>query len=222
MDEKMGDLQKGLKEVLAAKGMIAVLEIDDAADAVPLCRALLDGGISAIELALRTPAAEPSIERIAADLPAMCIGVGTIIKSGQAARMKKLGGAFGLAPGFNPRIAAEALEAGLPFVPGVATPSELEGALEAGAAILKFFPAEPSGGIKYLQSMNNPYNYLGLSYIPLGGVNEQNLADWAKVPQVIAIGGTWIAPRPLIKAKDWQQIRDKARVAMRIWEAARA
>jgi 2-dehydro-3-deoxyphosphogluconate aldolase/(4S)-4-hydroxy-2-oxoglutarate aldolase len=135
------DLQKGLKEVLAAKGMIAVLEIDDVADAVPVCRALLDGGISAIELALRTPAAEPSIERIAAELPAMCIGVGTIIQSGQAARAKKLGGAFGLAPGFNPRIAGEARDAGLPFVPGIATPSELEGALEAGATIFKFFPA---------------------------------------------------------------------------------
>jgi 2-dehydro-3-deoxyphosphogluconate aldolase/(4S)-4-hydroxy-2-oxoglutarate aldolase len=216
-----GDMQAGLYDVLAPKGIIAVLEIDDPEDAVPLCRALVAGGISAIELALRTEAAEPSIERIANGVPEMTIGIGTIIKSGQAQRVKKLGAAFGLAPGFNPAIVEEAKQAGLPFVPGIATPSELEAALAVGAGILKFFPAEPSGGVSYLKSLNNPYNYLKLSYIPLGGVTEENIGQYANCPQVLAIGGTWIAQRPLIKAKQWDKISRSASRAITIWQAYR-
>jgi 2-dehydro-3-deoxyphosphogluconate aldolase/(4S)-4-hydroxy-2-oxoglutarate aldolase len=218
----MAELQSGLSEILSKKGIIAVLEIDDEADAAPLCRALVKGGITAIELALRTEAAEPSIKRIAAEVPEMTIGVGTIIKSGQAARVKKLGAAFGLAPGYNCMIADEARDAGLPFIPGITTASEIEGALAAGAHILKFFPAEPSGGVPYLKSINTPYNYLKLSYIPLGGVNEENLGSYANTSQVLAIGGTWIAQRPLIKAKQWEEIENRAKRAMRIWQAYRS
>ncbi|AEF85863.1 khg/kdpg aldolase [Treponema primitia ZAS-2] len=216
-----GDTHAELYDLLAPKGIIAVLEIDDPGDAVPLCRALVAGGISAIELALRTEAAEPSIERIARDVPEMTIGIGTIIKSGQAQRVKKLGAAFGLAPGFNPAIAAEAKQANLPFIPGIVTPSELEAALEAGASILKFFPAEPSGGASYLKSLNNPYNYLKLSYIPLGGVSEENIGQYANIPQVLGIGGTWIAQRPLIRAKQWDEISRRAKRAIAIWQAYR-
>jgi 2-dehydro-3-deoxyphosphogluconate aldolase/(4S)-4-hydroxy-2-oxoglutarate aldolase len=206
---------------LSKKGIIAVLEIDRVEDAADISRALLSGGISAIELALRTPAAEPSITIIRKETPQMTIGIGTIIKKGQAANVKSLGASFGLAPGFNPHILKEAQEAGLPFVPGIATPSELEAALFEGINVFKFFPAEPSGGINFLKSMNNPYNYLNLKYVPLGGVNEENLSSYAELPQVLAVGGTWIAPRNLIKDKNWDEISKRARNALQIWNKKR-
>jgi 2-dehydro-3-deoxyphosphogluconate aldolase/(4S)-4-hydroxy-2-oxoglutarate aldolase len=218
----MAELQNGLQDLLSKKGIIAVLEIDDELDAVPLCRALVKGGITAIELALRTDAAEPSIKRIAAEVPEMTIGIGTVIKSGQASRVKKAGAAFGLAPGFNRAVVDEAKDAGLPFIPGIATATEIEAALETGAHILKFFPAESAGGVPYLKSINAPYNYLKLSYIPLGGVNEENLGAYANMSQVLAIGGTWIAQRPLIKAKQWDEIEVRAKRAVRIWQAFRS
>jgi len=206
-----------LYSLLSKKGIIAVLEIDRVEDAADISRALLAGGISAIELALRTTAAEPSISIIKKETPQMTIGVGTIIKKGQAKTVKDLGASFGLAPGFNPHILKEAKEADLPFIPGIATPSELEAALFGGVNLFKFFPAEPSGGINFLKSMNNPYNYLNLKYIPLGGVNEENLNSYAELPQVLAIGGTWIAPRNLIKEKQWNEISKRAQNALQIW-----
>jgi 2-dehydro-3-deoxyphosphogluconate aldolase/(4S)-4-hydroxy-2-oxoglutarate aldolase len=210
-----------LKKTLFDKGIVAVLEIEDENDAVPVCNALLKGGVSAIELALRTPAALPSIKRIAAELPAMCIGVGTVIQAGQAKAAKEAGGVFGLAPGFNAAIMQEALDCGLPFIPGITTASELEAAVALGARVLKFFPAEPSGGAAYLKSLNNPYNYKGLSYIPLGGITEENLGSYANLPCVAAIGGTWIAKRDAIKAKKWDDISHRAERAVRIWKAFR-
>ncbi|MDR3049252.1 MAG: bifunctional 4-hydroxy-2-oxoglutarate aldolase/2-dehydro-3-deoxy-phosphogluconate aldolase [Elusimicrobiota bacterium] len=206
---------------LAKKGVIAVLEIEKTEDAALVSKALLDGGISAIELALRTDAAEPSISIIAKETPQMTIGIGTIIKKGQAKRVQGLGASFGLAPGLNKEIVREAKEAGLPFIPGIATPSEIEEALSEGLNILKFFPAQPLGGLEYLKSMNNPYNYLGLKYVPLGGVNESNLADYASMPQIVAIGGTWIAPRALIKEKNWNEITQRAEKALGIWRKAK-
>lgn len=202
-------------------GVAAVLEIEDEADAVPVCNALLEGGVRVIELALRTKAAEPSIARITAEVSGMTVGAGTLIARGQAARVKALGAAFALSPGFNPAIVHEADEAGLPFVPGVATPSEIEAAIETGRRILKFFPAEPLGGLSYLQSVNSPYAYLGLSYIPLGGLTVDNLRVWAASPLIAAAGGTWIAPRPLIKAHDWKEIKNRAAAAVRLWQEVR-
>ncbi|MDR3312422.1 MAG: bifunctional 4-hydroxy-2-oxoglutarate aldolase/2-dehydro-3-deoxy-phosphogluconate aldolase [Spirochaetaceae bacterium] len=214
--------QSELTPTLAAQGIIAVLEIERTDDAVPVCRALLDGGIGAIELALRTAAAEPSVPLICTGTPEMLIGIGTIIMPGQAERVRELGASFGLAPGFNPVIVAESAACGLPFVPGIATPSELEGVLETGLRLFKFFPAEPSGGVNFLKSMNNPYNYLGMSYIPLGGITEENLGAWANMAQVAAIGGTWIAPRDLINAHNWQEITRRAKRAKRVWNAYRS
>lgn len=211
-----------IKEVIGDSGIIAVLEIEDVADAVPVAKALVRGGIDAIELALRTPAAEPSIERIAKEVPEMKIGIGTIIIPGQAEKVKKLGAAFGVAPGLNPDIMAEAKRVGLPFAPGISSPSELEKAISLGYRTVKLFPAEPLGGVAYLKSMNAPYNYLGLSYIPLGGVSLANLESWAKAKMVSSVGGSWIAKRDLIKAHAWDQIEKNASEAMELWKKLRA
>ncbi|MDR1195441.1 MAG: bifunctional 4-hydroxy-2-oxoglutarate aldolase/2-dehydro-3-deoxy-phosphogluconate aldolase [Endomicrobium sp.] len=210
-----------IRSLLKNKGVLAVLEIENIEDAAPVCEALIDGGISGIELALRTAAAEPSIKIIKEKVPQMIIGAGTLIQKGQARRIKYLGADFALSPGYNPAIALEAKEAQLPFVPGIATPSELEAAVFAGIRVLKFFPSQALGGVSYLKSMNYPYDYLKLQYIPLGGINSENLGYYADMPQVLAVGGTWIAPKLLIKNKAWDEITFLARRAIKTWEEYR-
>jgi len=207
---------------IAKEGIIAVLEIESEKNAVPLAKALLEGGISVIELALRTPAAIPSISLIAKEVPQMYIGIGTIIETGQAAMVKKEPGVrFGVSPGINPEIVKEALAADLPFAPGIATPSELEQAIALGCRVVKLFPAEGMGGLSYLKSINGPYNHLGVKYIPLGGVSPDNLASYAKFSPVLAIGGSWIAGKDLIAAQDWKEITKRAREAKEIWNSSR-
>jgi 2-dehydro-3-deoxyphosphogluconate aldolase/(4S)-4-hydroxy-2-oxoglutarate aldolase len=215
-------LPKEIEDALSRKGIIAVLEIEREADAVPAAKALLEGGVTVIELALRTPASEPSIALIAAEVPEMMIGIGTIIESGQAERVKKQKGvAFGVSPGINPAIVKEAVACGLPFAPGIATPSELELALSLGCRTVKYFPAEGMGGIPFLKSMDAPYKHLGVRYIPLGGISQDNLKDYASLKQVLAIGGSWIAGKELLKERDWKEISRRAKAAKETWDAVR-
>jgi len=211
-------MPKEIQEKIADEGIIAVLEIENEQNAVPTVKALLEGGITVIELALRTPAAIPSISLIAKEVPQMYIGIGTIIEPGQAAMVKKYDNVrFGVSPGLNPEIVKEAAAADLPFAPGIATPSELEQAISLGCRVVKLFPAEGMGGLNYLKSINGPYNHLGIRYIPLGGVSVNNLADYAKFKQTLAIGGSWIANKELINAQDWKEITKRAKEAKDIW-----
>ena len=215
-------MPKEILEKIKEEGIIAVLEIESEKNAVPLAKALLEGGIGVIELALRTPAAIPSISLIAKEVPQMYIGVGTIIEAGQASAVKKESGVrFGVSPGINPEIVKEAIAAELPFAPGIATPSELEQAISLGCRVVKFFPAEGMGGLSYLKSINAPYNHLGIKYIPLGGVSVDNLAGYAQFSSVIAIGGSWIASKELINAQNWNEITRRAREAKGIWRNSR-
>ncbi|MCL2266409.1 MAG: bifunctional 4-hydroxy-2-oxoglutarate aldolase/2-dehydro-3-deoxy-phosphogluconate aldolase [Treponema sp.] len=211
-----------IQEEISKEGIIAVLEIESEQNAVPLAKALLDGGIKVIELALRTKAAFPSISLIAKEVPQMYIGTGTIIEPGQAAMVKKESAVrFGVSPGINPVIVKEAAAAGLPFAPGIATPSELELAISLGCRTVKFFPAEGMGGLKFLKNINGPYNHLGIKYIPLGGVTVDNLPDYAGFSPVIAIGGSWIASKDLINAQNWKEITKRAKEAKDIWKRSR-
>jgi len=211
-----------IQEKIAAEGIIAVLEIESEQNAVPLAHSLLEGGITVIELALRTPAAFPSISLIAKAVPQMYIGIGTIIEPGQAAMVKKENGVrFGVSPGINPEIVKEAIAAELPFAPGIATPSEIEQAISLGCRVVKFFPAEGMGGLSYLKSINAPYNHLGVKYIPLGGVTIDNLASYAQFDRILAIGGSWIAPKDLIKTQNWSKITKRAKEAKDIWQSNR-
>jgi len=215
-------MPREVQDKIAEEGIIAVLEIASEQNAVPLAKALLDGGIRVIELALRTPAAVPSISLIAKEVPQMYIGIGTIIETGQVAKVKKENGvSFGVSPGINPEIVKEAIAADLPFAPGIATPSELEQAISLGCRVVKFFPAEGMGGLSYLNSINAPYNHLGIKYIPLGGISPDNLASYAKFSPVLAIGGSWIASKELINAQDWKEITKRAREAKEIWNSNR-
>ena len=198
---------------LSKCGVVAVLVVDDVQDAVPLAQALLDGGIDAMELTLRTPAAIDALVAVGKQVPDMLAGIGTILQPDQVQQVFDAGAAFGVAPGMNPRVVEAAQKIGLPFAPGITTPSELESALEFGCRDVKFFPAEPSGGLKYLKSMAAPYAHLGVRFVPLGGLTQDNVGTYLADPLVLAVGGSWLAPRDLIRSGDWLTIRNRANVA---------
>ena len=159
-----------IEQRIREAGIVAVLVLQQEQEVRPTVEALLAGGVQAVELTLRTPIALDAIRIIHTEYPEMLLGVGTILTPHQITEVQEAGGDFGVAPGLNRAVMDAALAAGLPFAPGIATPSDIESALEYGCRILKFFPAEPSGGLSYLRSMYAPYAHLGLSFIPLGGI----------------------------------------------------
>ena len=210
-----------LPQRLHRSGVIAVLVVDAADDAVPLARALLAGGVDCIELTLRTPVAMTALRRIRTEVPELVVGVGTILTPQQVNEVHAAGAAFGVAPGMNPRVVAEARRVGLPFAPGVCTPTDVELALEHDCRLLKFFPAEPCGGLAYLRAIAAPYAHLGVKYIPLGGVSLGNAELYLKEPAVHALGGSWLAPRELIQRHDWAAITANASAATAIVQRVR-
>lgn len=210
-----------LRLQLQQTGVIAVLMIDRVEDAVPLARALLAGGVNTIELTLRTFAALQCLRRIREEVPEMTIGVGTILTPDQVNDAKDNGAIFGVAPGMNPRVVAEAARIGLPFAPGVCTPTDIELAIEAGCRLLKFFPSEPCGGLPYLRTISAPFMHLGVQFVPLGGVGPANAAQYLKEPSVLALGGSWLAPKDLIAKGDWAAITKLAREASDIVKQVR-
>jgi 2-dehydro-3-deoxyphosphogluconate aldolase/(4S)-4-hydroxy-2-oxoglutarate aldolase len=209
-------------ERIESCGVVAVLVIDEVKHAVPLARALLAGGIDVMELTLRTPAALGSLRTIRAEVPEMLAGIGTILTPAQVLEVVEAHAQFGVAPGLNPGVVKTSQDAGLPFAPGVATPSDVEGALELGCRDVKFFPAEPSGGMKYLKSMAAPYSHLGVRFIPLGGLTAENMRSYLGDPIVPAIGGSWIASRKVIQAEDWDMITKNAEEARGIVDQLRS
>jgi 2-dehydro-3-deoxyphosphogluconate aldolase/(4S)-4-hydroxy-2-oxoglutarate aldolase len=207
---------KDLHDKIKQSKVVAVLVIDDASHAVPVAQALLRGGIGAMELTLRTDAALPALKAIKSEVPEMLAGIGTILTTDQVDQVMDAGAAFGVAPGMNAKIVKYAQERGLPFGPGIMTPSDIEAAIELGCRTIKFFPAETSGGLKHLQGMVAPYQHLGLDFIPLGGLNSQNMVDYLKSPLISAIGGSWLAKKDVINAEDWDTIEANAREARTI------
>lgn len=205
-----------LTDRIATSGIIAVIVLEHASQAPHLADALQAGGISAVELALRTPASLGALQTLRHHAPQLLIGAGTVIRPEQVRQVQDAGADFAVAPGANRRILQAAAEAGLPFAPGVAVPSDIEATLEFDCNALKFFPAEPSGGLPYLRSMIAPYQHCGLRMIPLGGLNAANIAPYAADKNILAIGGSWIAPKELISAQDWQAITARAQEAMTV------
>ncbi len=191
--------------------IIAVLVIDEVKHAVPLAKALFAGGVDALELTLRTPAALESARAIKKEVPEVTLGIGTVLTVDQLKAVADLGADFAVAPGCNPKIIKEAIKLGLPFAPGVMTPSDIEAAIELGCRVLKYFPAETSGGIEHLKNMVAPYQYLGIKFIPLGGLSMKNARSYLESPLITAIGGSWLAKRPVIQAEDWEAITANAR-----------
>jgi 2-dehydro-3-deoxyphosphogluconate aldolase/(4S)-4-hydroxy-2-oxoglutarate aldolase len=191
---------------IEASGIIAVLVIESWQGAVPLAQALLSGGINVIELTLRTPAALEAIRAISSEVPEMTVGAGTILTPAQLEAVAASGAAFGVSPGFNRRVVKAAKAQGFSFAPGILTPSEMELAVEEDCRLLKFFPAEPIGGLKYLRTILSPFIHLGLKFIPLGGLNVSSVPEYLSDPHIAAIGGSWLAPPCLVKEAQWSHI----------------
>ncbi len=212
---------KNTADRIARAGVIAVLVIDRAEDAVPLAEVLAGEGVTAVELTLRTPSALESIREISGHVSGMFTGAGTLLTPEQVHAAKDSGAEFGAAPGCRTETIEAAAAAGLLFTPGIAVPSDIERALPCGCTLLKFFPAEGLGGARYLRSMASPYASLGLRFIPLGGLTPQNVRSYLEMEEVAAVGGSWIAPRQLIARQDWLTIARNAREAMKIYNEVR-
>lgn len=194
--------------------VVPVIVLDNADDALPLSEALLEGGISIIEITFRTAAAAESISRIAQYLPEMKVGAGTVVTPENAQRAYDSGSQFALAPGCDPDTISFFQQKEIPFIPGVMTPSDLQAAYKCGCTHMKFFPAEAAGGIPMLKNLSAPYQNLGIKFCPTGGINLNNMTNYLSLDQVFAIGGSWIAARQQIEVKNWKAITQQAAEAI--------
>ena len=216
----MPDIQATLRAATAS-GVIPVVEVEAVADADALAEALLEAGLGVVEVTFRTHAAAEIIARIVQRHPAMLVGAGTVLSPADLSRAIDAGAQFALAPGLSRPMLDAAADAGLAYVPGAMTPSEIQAGLEVGISTFKFFPAMPAGGLSFLRSISAPFRLHGLRFIPTGGVSIANLADWLGEPAVAAVGGTWIASRDMIRDGDWAGIRRNAEEAVRLARQAR-
>jgi len=199
---------------LADFGVIPIIELLRTQDAVPLARALVAGGLGCAEITYRTSAASASIAAIRAALPDMLVGAGTVLTTAQVDEAISAGAAFLVAPGFNPDVVAAAGARGVPIIPGVCTPTEIEAALSQGIEILKFFPAEAAGGVAFLKAVAGPYR--SVRFIPTGGIDVTNLGAYLALPSVLACGGTWVARKELIAAGDFAAVERLAADAVEL------
>jgi 2-dehydro-3-deoxyphosphogluconate aldolase/(4S)-4-hydroxy-2-oxoglutarate aldolase len=202
----------GILDALRDAPVVAVVVIDDAADAVPLANALAAGGLRAIEVTLRTPAAWDAIERIVGSVEGMTVAAGTVIRPEDVDRLSALGVDLAVSPGCTSKLVAAAAQAGLPLLPGVATPSEAMFAREHGSRTLKFFPAAQMGGAKMVGALGELFPDVRLC--PSGGIDADNAANYLELPNVVAVGGSWPAPRELIGNKAWREIERRAAAAV--------
>ena len=201
---------KKAREICALAPIVPVLVVEDAAQARPLAEALVAGGLPALEVTLRTPAALEVIAEMA-QVPGGVVGAGTLLTAADVAAAKEAGAQFGVSPGATDRLLAACEEADLPLLPGAATASEVMALYERGYDMLKFFPAEASGGAPALKAIGAPIPQV--SFCPTGGVSPRNAQDYLSLPNVICAGGSWVAPKDAVTRGDWGQITSLAREA---------
>jgi 2-dehydro-3-deoxyphosphogluconate aldolase/(4S)-4-hydroxy-2-oxoglutarate aldolase len=209
-------------ESLLKQRLICVAVIDKSDDAVPLAEALLAGGLNVMEVTFRTATAADSIARIRKGLPNVVIGAGTLLTAEQAQRATDAGAQFGVSPGLNEAVLATAAKNQMPFFPGVMTPTEVGRALDLGWKCLKFFPAEAAGGVAMVKALAGPFSHTGVKFVPTGGINAANLASYLALPQVAALGGSWMAERKLVTEKAWAKITALTAEAMKAIAATNA
>ena len=198
---------------IARQGVVPVIAIDDAGKALPLADALLAGGLPIVEITFRTAAAAEVIATLARHRPEMTVGAGTVLSPDTLRLAAESGAKFAVAPGLNPRVAEAAASIGMPFIPGVATPSEVEQGLSFGLELLKFFPAGAMGGVKYLNAIYAPYRHTGVKFMATGGIKGEDVPEWLACPAVAAIGGSWIAKSADIAHGLWEEIEARSRAA---------
>jgi len=196
--------QEELAALFEQATIIPVLTIERLEDAVPLAKALVAGGVRTLEITLRTPVAIESAKAIMAHVPDAVVGIGTILNADDLARAEGIGARFGISPGATPDLLQAAAASALPFAPGIATASELMLALVHGFNLVKFFPAEQSGGIKALRALAGPFP--DMRFCPTGGIGEANAASWLAEPNVVAVGGSWLCPAADIRSGNWAGI----------------
>ncbi len=194
--------------------VVPVLTIEREADAVPLARALFEGGLRLIEVTLRTPAAPAAIAAIARQLPQVVVGAGTVQRPADVAQACAVGARFLVSPGMTAELAAAALATALPYIPGIATPSEVMTARDLGISFLKLFPAEAVGGLAMLRALAPVFS--GVAFCPTGGIDERSAAEYLALPNVPMVGGSWMAPKEVVAAGDWATVRRLAERAAKI------
>ncbi len=196
MNEMLNKIQK--------MGIVPVVKLDDAKDAVPLAKALVEGGLPCAEVTFRTAAAEESIRRMRQAYPEMLIGAGTVLTTEQVDIAVAAGATFIVSPGLNPKVVRYCVEKNIPITPGCTNPSDIETAIELGLEVVKFFPAEAAGGLAMIKAMAAPY--VNMKFMPTGGITEKNLISYLDFPKIIACGGSWMVSDELVKAGDFDKI----------------
>lgn len=197
---------KAVTETIAKLGVVPVVVLNDAKDAAPLAKALVDGGLPCAEVTFRTDAAEESIRIMTTECPEMFVGAGTVLTKEQVDRAVAAGAKFIVSPGFDPEIVDYCLEKEIPIFPGIVTPSELAQAVKRGLKVVKFFPAAQFGGLSTIKALAAPYTTV--KFMPTGGVSASNLKDFLSYDKIIACGGSWMVKGDLVKAGDFEKIKE--------------
>lgn len=195
-------------------GIIPVVVIEDAKDAEALGKALKEGGLACAEITFRTTAAEDSIKIMTEKFPEMPVGAGTVLTVEQVDKAVAAGAKFIVSPGLNPDVVAHCIKMGIPIIPGTCTPTDVEKAMTFGLDVVKFFPAEPAGGLNFIKAIAAPYT--GIKFMPTGGINAGNVRDYLKYDRIIACGGSWMVKGDLIKTGNFKKITELTAEASRI------
>lgn len=200
-------------------GIVPVVVLNDAKDAAPLAKALCDGGLPCAEVTFRTAAAEASIRIMTEQFPEMLVGAGTVLTKDQVDRAVSAGAKFIVSPGLNPEIVKYCVDKGILITPGCANPSDVEQALAYGLDVVKFFPAEPAGGLKMIKAMAAPY--VGVKFMPTGGINQNNVREYLAYDRILACGGSWMVKGELVDAGEFDKIEELTREAVEIVKESR-
>lgn len=206
-------------EQMGKIGIIPVVVLNDAKDAEPLAKALCEGGLPCAEVTFRTDAAEESIRIMAEKFPQMLVGAGTVLTTEQVDRAVAAGAKFIVSPGLNPKVVKYCVDKGIPVTPGTCNPSDVEQAIELGLDVVKFFPAEAAGGLKMIKAMAAPY--VGMKFMPTGGINAGNVRDYLAYDRILACGGSWMVSGKMVEAGEFDKIKEMTAEAVQIVKECR-
>ena len=210
---------KEIAEKFQKFGVVPVVVLEDTKDAVPLAKALVEGGLPCAEVTFRTEAAEESIRLMAEQFPEMLVGAGTVLTTEQVDAAVGAGAKFIVSPGFDPKIVDYCLEKDIPVFPGCITPSEVAQAVKRGLKVVKFFPAEPAGGLKYIRAIAAPYTMM--KFMPTGGINPQNVREYLAYDRIVACGGSWMVKNTMIENNEFGRIEELVKEAVEIVKESR-
>ena len=200
-------------------GIVPVVVLDHVEEAAPLAKALCDGGLPCAEVTFRTDAAEEAIRVMTEQFPQMLVGAGTVLTTDQVNRAVAAGAKFIVSPGLNPTVVDYCVKRGIPVIPGCSTPSDVEVAMEFGLKVVKFFPAEPAGGLNYIKAISAPYS--NIKFMPTGGINPQNVSSYLSYPAILACGGSWMVKKSLVQEGKFDEIEKLVREAVELVSEAR-